>query len=489
MRFLLLLLITAVFSQEACQAESYGGCIFSGSSWESSGDWPCAEKSCPFHLKSLPGDCKQGMLPWPSKGNESASPYNDIGVTTIVTLALLNNSRFDLGITPQSPDVTGFVIAGKPNQYFALSGTGSLISATDSGAIIEYDLPNVVSFVASAKYVVTAFANENTGLTEYVAIPNDESPSGSPMNATLPGTKLETWPMFADGDYVYAMTINDTRPFNFNVLRWDPSGAEGFEQYSIVTGDSECVTNPAGMFWSMEVQGDMLGLLLPVNSVGGYPCVFNMKTPKSARYMFKNNDDATSTFQMSETGNVVYQNSKHIWYVTYPDLIFRDLNYEIQFATIYQLYNGSTVHFPSGGVYFWKDEWLHYQGNGGFWAYHFLQSGSQPFDVLPVVLDFNIPNYADCGQTDSTYGKSFQFNELQIAANGTLYVRALTSVDGAHGATGPIFGINSAITVPNSACSSCLDQGNGGNGTCANAVCHCNSGCSGSDCSFCVGPQ
>jgi hypothetical protein len=204
--FAFIALSLAQFSDPAsCAAQSYGGCIFSGSSWQP-GTWPCVPKSCPFHIKPLPGDCKDGALPWPSKGNVSGQPYNEVGVTMTVTEAL-KKDLFDFALTPTSAQLNGFTLAGKPNQYFAFDESGTLLSAAPNGSTVAYNLPNSASFVASPMYVVSTWANDTTGLTDVGAISNSIS-SGPMKIAHLPGTKLETWPIFADGKYVYATILN-----------------------------------------------------------------------------------------------------------------------------------------------------------------------------------------------------------------------------------------------------------------------------------------
>jgi hypothetical protein len=212
-----------------------------------------------------------------------------------------------------------------------------------------------------------------------------------------------------------------------------------------------------------------------------------LEKPGSAKALFKFNDNSveTATFQMKSSGDVVYQAGPSIWYVTYADKTFRDLEYEIKYATIYALYKGDTSHYPVGGHYFWKNEWLVYRGNGGMWAYHFLQAGPQPYDVLPVVLDYHIPNYAPCGESGqiSYGGKAFLWRYPQVLTNGTLMMLTLESTDGATGATGHIRALDSPIFVAATNCTTpCLDQGNGGHGTCAAATCNCNTGWTGPGC-------
>lgn len=445
--------------------------------------------SCPFHIKPLPGDCVPGKKVWPTKGNSSAAPDNEVMLTILVAEALLQDQT-GFVFTPQSPDLVDFQLAGRNNQYFAFDSSGKLLTVL-GGSIVGVALPNPQSFVASASWIASTWANETTGMTDVAAVPNDQN--GGPMVvAHLPGTILGTWPIFADGDYVYATTL-DTTKGPFQVWRWNPKSGKGFEFLANVSGDAACLFSPTGDSWEIEVQGTLLGLLIPTSPTGGYPCVFNMSVPNSAKFMFKNGDPETSKFQMDgSTGNVVYQNDNGIFFVTYGNTpVFRNLQYEIKFATTYELYSGSTAHYPTGGSYFWKDEWIVYQGNGGFWAYHFNQPNQQPpLAVLPVVLDYTVPDYSACGENPSSYGQMFTWRDVFVAQNGTMFFRALSSVDGAVGATGPLFAVQSPIFVKTSQCDpSCVDQGLGGHGTCAAGRCICNIGCSGQGCSKCQGQQ
>jgi hypothetical protein len=126
---------------------------------------------------------------------------------------------FEFSLTPSSPQLSGFTLAGKPNQYFAFNEQGSLLSTTPSGDIVKYNLPNPASFVASKKWIVTTYPNGTTGLTDVAAVANNETNPGLLRIAHLPGTILQTWPIFADGDFVYATILNTTAG-PFEVLVW-----------------------------------------------------------------------------------------------------------------------------------------------------------------------------------------------------------------------------------------------------------------------------
>lgn len=481
--------------QQQCQQESFSGCIFLGdSSWDDVSPWPCHNKTCPFHLKPLPGDCVPGKKTWVTKGNTSASPWNEVLTQTIVSEAL-KKDMFPILITPNSPDWTDFQVGGRDNQYWMTSDQGMLMTPTPDGtSTVGYNLPGSgAGFVVSSNWLAAAAATGDT--CTYYAISNSGDPNSKLLTATLPKpADADFWPYAANGQYIYAVLENTTAG-PLQVFRWDPSGPAEFQFYFTFEGDKECQSPPAGD-WSVVVEGSLVGILFYTSAEGGYPCVADMAKPGSAKALFKFDPDAqeTATFQMGSAGDVVYQTSASIWYVTYnPDVTFRDLKYEIEYATTYAMLPNDTSHYPTGGPYFWRNQWLVYQGNGGHWAYEFLAPGNPPYNVLPVVLDFSNPNDAPCGQPPIGLqygGRTYLWRNPQIAANGTIFFLTLESTDGATGATGHIWGVNSPLFVSSSSCSpSCVDQGNGGHGTCAAGQCWCNTGCSGTGCETCTGPQ